>query len=449
MKAEVVDLGPCKKRLSIELEADKVKEQYESVCSELKAEAELPGFRKGRVPRALLLGKFGKQIAADAKSKLVQSSFADAVKEKALEVVGEPDLDLEKIAFDAAKPLAYQCEVEVKPVFDPPECEGLKLERPAAEVADADVEEMVKRLCRRFAEVHPVSEPAQAEDFVIADVRLTVEGKDAWKEQELPLALVGERVVGGLGFELPSEVLLGAKAGEKRTAAVELPVNFHIKEYAGKAAEATLEVKDVKRPKLPELIDELAGKLGYESAEKLRALIREKLASEKKSAAEEALRDQVIDQLIARTKFELPPKLLETASARDELRRHYRLRQMGVGELPDEAREEIHAVSRKQAERDLRAFLIFEKLAKAQKIEVSDAELDKRVGALAAERGADPVAFRAHAEEHGELEMLRADMLEQKAIQFIIGKAEVKDVAAIAPRPKPKAKARGKGKAKD
>jgi trigger factor len=427
MKAEVVDLGPCKKRISVELEAAKVKEQYDTICTELRREAELPGFRKGRVPRSLLTSKFGKQIVADAKSKLIETSFRDVVKEKALEPVGEPELDVEKIEFDVGKPLSYQCEIEVKPVFELPECAGLKLERPADEVTAEDVEKALKSIRRRLAEVHPVSEPAQAEDLVIIDYAVTVEGKDAEKDQEHTVAVKEDRVL-GLPFDLKAAELLGAKSGDQRKIAMELPVNYHIKEYAGKQAEVAIVVKDVKRPKLPEVTDELARKLGAESAEKLNASVRERLAADKKQEADEAVRSQAVDKLLAATKFELPEKLLARASAGNEARRHNRLAQMGVpgDALNDEARQEMQNVSREAAERELRAYLILEKLAKKHGFEASDAEVDGRLAELAARRGADPAVFRRHAEEHGEIEALRAEIAERKVLNFIVEKADIK-----------------------
>jgi trigger factor len=429
MKAEVVDIGPCKKRITVELEAEKVKEQYDTICKELGREADLPGFRKGRVPRSLLTSKFGKQIVADAKSKLIETSYQDVVKEKSLEPVGQPDLDVEKVEFDVEKPLSYQCEVEVKPVFEVPECTGLKLERSSDEVTDEDVEKTLKTIRRRLAEVHPVAEPAQTEDFLALDARVSVDGKEAWKDQELTVALMEDRVL-GLPFDLKAAELLGAKAGDKRTVAVELPVNFRIPEYAGKSAQAEVEVKDVKRPKLPEVTDEFAKKLGAESAEKLKASVRERLANDKKTAAEEALRSQAIDQLVAAAKFELPEKLLARTSAGNEAHRHHRLAQMGLsGEsLTDEAREEMHNVSREAAERELRAYLILEKLAKKHGFEASDAEVDGRLAELAARRGADPAVFRRHAEEHGEIEALRAEITERKVLDFIVEKADIRKV---------------------
>jgi trigger factor len=431
MKSEVVDLGPCRKRLSIELEAEKVREEYDSVCKELEREAELPGFRKGRVPRNLLVSKFGRQITADAKAKLVERSFHEAVEEKKLEVVGEPDLDAEKIEFDVEKPLSFQCEVEVKPVFDLPEVEGLKLERPSEEVTDADVEEVVRRMCRRFAEFHPEAGPAQVEDVVIVDARLEVEGKEVWKDGEVNAAITEDGVV-GLPFGLKTDDLAGVKAGDRRTADVELPMTFHAREYAGKPGRAELSVKDVKRPQVPELTDELAKRFGAAGAEAFRADVRTRIAERKKSDAESALREQVTDQLIAATKFELPGKLLERAAARGEVRRRYQLERMGLAgdALSADARAELASVSRREAERDLRAYLILERLAKARGIEVSDAEVETFLKALAVRRGTDPAALHRHLEETGELEMIRVELAEQKVVKAIIEKAVISEAKA-------------------
>ena len=428
MKSEVVDLGPCKKRISVEIGVEKVKEQYDDVCGEIGRQVQLPGFRRGRVPRTLLESKFGRQIASDVKSKLVDTSFKDVVEERELEPVGEPELDIEKIEFDVEQPLKYEFEVEVKPQFDPPECVGLELGRPATEVTDDDVEAASARIRRRFAEVHPVSEPAKAEDFVTVDAKVIIDGRDAWKDSEMPLGLMDERAL-GLPFELSSEKLIGATAGQKLTADVELPMNFKVEEYRGKKGQAEIEVKEVKRPRLPELDDELAKKLGEASAADLEKKIREGLAAEKQSESDADLRRQIIDQLIAATDFELPEKLLERAAERDELRRRYRLEQMGVkgDALSADARDEMRTISRQQAERDLRAYLIVEKIAKAQKLEASEQEVDAHFAQAAARRGVDPAALKRHAEERGELEAVKTELQEEKAFKFILEKAKIGD----------------------
>ncbi len=445
MKLEVVDLGPCKKRLSVEVGVEKVKEEYDEVCQELGRSVQLPGFRKGRVPRTLLVSKFGRQIDADVKGKLLDSSFKDAVKEKELEPVGEPDLDIEKVEFDAEQPLKYECEIEVKPEFEAPQCEGLELHRPGEEVTDEEVAAAIDRIRRRFAEVHPVAGPAQAEDFLVVDVKLTIDGKEAWKDSELAVGLTEERAL-GLPFELASSALVGQAAGRKIRAEVEVPLNFKIEEYRGKKADAEIEVKDVKRPKLPELDDELAKRVGEPSAEGLRLRVRGGLIEEKKSQAENEVRRQVLDQLIAATSFELPEKLLERTAERDELRRRYQLEQMGLKEdtLSDDARQEMRNVSRQQAEHDLRAFLILERIAKARGIEASDEEVDAHFAALAARRGVEARALKRHAEERGELEAVKGELRERKVMELILAKAQMTDKKPGKPAKKPAEKAEKK-----
>jgi trigger factor len=442
MKAEVLDLGPCKKRLAVEIGAEKVKEQYEEVCNEIGKSIALPGFRKGRVPKTLLVSKFGRQIDADVKAKLLDESFKDAVKEKELEIVGEPDIDAEKIEFDVEKPLKYECEIEVKPEFDAPECEGLKLERPSEIVTDAEVDEASDRIRRRFAQVHPVDGPAGAEDFVTVDVKLSIDDKEAWKDSELPLGLMQEHAL-GLPFEVPSEKFVGMESGKKLKVDVEVPMNFKIEEYRGKKGVAEIEVKEVKRPKLPELDDELAKRVGEETAESLLKRMRDTLGAEKKQNAEGELRKQVIDALIAATDFELPEKLLERTTERDELRRRYQLERMGMpaDALTGDAAEEMRNVSRQQAERDLRGYLILEKIAKAKELEPSEDEVKDHFAVLAAKRGVDPAALMNRAEEQGELEAVKSEMRESKVMELIISKATITEM-------KPKKQAEEKKPAK-
>jgi trigger factor len=271
-----------------------------------------------------------------------------------------------------------------------------------------------------------VSEPAKAEDFLSLDVRLVIDGKEAWKDGDLAVALADERVL-GLPFDLAPEKLVGAAAGAKVSAEVELPMNFRVPEYRGKTATAELEVKDVKRPRLPELDGAFAKRIGEESVEAFRAKVREGLVSEKKMEADNEVRRQILDKLVAATSFELPEKLLARTADRDELRRRYHLQRLGLAgdAMGEEAREELRNVSRQQAERDLRAFLIIEKLAKAKGLDPTDAEVEEHFAGLAARRGADPAALKAHAEEHGEIEVVRSELRERKVMEFILSKAKI------------------------
>jgi trigger factor len=204
-------------------------------------------------------------------------------------------------------------------------------------------------------------------------------------------------------------------------------MNFRIEEYRGKRGSAEIEVKEVKRPRMPELDDDFARKVGEADTSALLERVRHTLEAEKKQNAESELRRQVIDRLIAATDFELPEKLLARAAERDELRRHHQLQRMGMSAeaLGGEAVEEMRNVSRQQAEREMRGYLIIEKIARARGIEPDEQELHSHFAMLAARRGVNTDALMRHAEEHGELEAVRSELRERKVMELILEKAAI------------------------
>jgi len=426
MKAEVVDLGPCKKRLQVEIEVEKVREEYESIYRDLTKEAKIDGFRVGRIPRPLVERRFGRDIARDTKGRLLARSFEEAVKEKGLRPVGEPDLDLEAIELDREKPFTYDVTVEVKPNFDLPGYKGLTLEAPRVEPTDDDVKEALTGVRRRAADLEPVASAAKTGDYLVVDARVAGEdGAELWKEEEM-MVLLGEKEVQGLPFTLGAESL-AKKAGAEVTESVELGARFPVEAARGKKAEAIIKIHDVKRPKLPPLDEDFAKKMGFESIEKMLEHTRAQITTERERGAQYQLRLKAVDALIAGAGFPLPEKLLEDQAQRIAMRNKLRLAQFGLPrDEIDKRGEEIEKQSKEQAEREIRQFLLLERIAEEEKVEVAPAELEQEIHRAAASANKTPAQVRGELESEGTLGLLEVDLREQKVLDFIISNADIK-----------------------
>src|ERR1041384_2128615 len=164
-KVEIQEVGPCKHKLKVEIAADRVKERIEHKYHELAESVELPGFRKGNAPRAILERKFGKALLDDLKFELLSASFEEIKETQKLEPVGEPDVaEVEKLAIEAGKPFAYDVTIEVRPTIEVKSYEGLKVTKPSIAVEEKDIEAVMKSFLESKAELVPAEDGVAREN---------------------------------------------------------------------------------------------------------------------------------------------------------------------------------------------------------------------------------------------------------------------------------------------
>jgi len=267
----IEDVGPCKKKVCVEIPEEAVRSATDEQYENLRKEAIVPGFRRGRAPRRLLEKRFGKETNEQIKLKLLADASDSAIKDNEVDVLRDPDVDFENIELPEAGPLKFDFEVEVRPEFDLPELEGIAVEKTKLEVTDEQVNREIEQL-RRWSGIWAPREggAAELEDQVIADVVLKAE--DVEEEQKLDNVEIYVRqngFVGAVPVEKLDEVLTGAKAGETRETSVDVPKTYFREEYRGKKVDVKITVKDIKCLK-PAAVDEgFFKRLGVEDEDEL------------------------------------------------------------------------------------------------------------------------------------------------------------------------------------
>ncbi len=430
-RVEVSEDGPVARQVEVEVPAARVRKAFERAYKQLARTARVRGFRPGKVPRSVLQRMYGPALSEDIERTLVGETLGEALEQSELVPVSEPSIDAEAPQQDA--PFVYRARVEVRPEFELGELEGLPVTRPDEEVTDEQVEAELESLRQRQASL--VEEP---EDAVAANGHLLSIDFDG--------SIDGEPFEGGSGkgvtLELGAgqfiagfdEQLEGVRAGESRTVRAQFPDDYQAEHLAGKAADFDVRVESIKRRDVPDLDDEFAKDLGdFETLDELRAKLRESLEAQRKREVEAAVRRSLLDALIERTPFEVPPGMVaERVQRRIHSARHdLEGRGMPANWIDAQAAgwEESW---RPSAEREIRESWLLEAVAKQREIEVEDeavaVRLEELVQAEAAE-GGDPQRLRRAWREAGLDDAVRRQLAEERAVEFLLGEAKVESTA--------------------
>lgn len=442
-KVKVSDSGPCKKKVAIEIPEEKIKQALEADYAELRAEAVVPGFRKGKAPMRLVEKRFGKDISEQVKLKLIAEATDEALKDKKVDSIGQdPDVDIEAIELPESGAMKFEFEVEVRPEFDLPELDGIDVEKPKIEVTDKQVKEEMGELQKRAGLWQP-AEGAKAEidDQVIADVVVKIEGSDEDAQKDATEIFVrNSGTVAGVPVSDLDKLLVGAKAGDTKTTTVDVPATFYNEEYREKKVDLEIKVDEVKKLVPAELNEDFFKRFGVENEDELKNAIRENAEDMIEQQSRNAMSASVRQYLLDKTKFDLPGDVVADQSQRLLQRQYINMMMQGMDrEKIEEQMEELRTSSEEQAKEQLKYFFIMDKIAEKLEVEVNDAEINSHIAQVAAQRGRRPEKMREDMIKDGSLAQFSIQVREEKCIEKILEKANIKEVKPKAAAAKKKA----------
>jgi trigger factor len=423
IRVRSVEETPVVRTLEVAVDVKRVQRAYDRAYQDLAKRVPVRGFRPGKAPRSVLEKLYGAQIAEQIEQGLVAETLGDALEQAGIEPVAEPAISARAPAADAE--FTYTARVEVRPRFELPELSGLPAKKPRFAVTEEDIERELEGLRQRHAAlIEEPAETAAANGHVLTiDFVGRIDGKpfEGGSGQGVELELGSGRFL--TGFE---EQLVGVRAGEDRELHVRFPDDYATKELAGKDAVFAVHVAAIRRRAVPALDDEFAKDLGeFESLEALRTRVRTDLAAARERAANAELNRTLLDALVARTSFALPPgmvarqldRLLENAARRLAGAIPPQQLELQIGRWKEEWRP--------RAEREVREMLLLEAIAKARSIEAEPAEIEARVGELAREQRIDPARLRRSFGEEGLERVVRAQLVDEKVLAFLASMAKV------------------------
>jgi len=427
----IEEAGPCKKKVTIEIPEETLINVTDEQYRNLRGEALVPGFRKGRAPRKLLEKRFGKETVEQIKLKLVAAATESAIKDNELEILGEPDIDIEKIEMPTEGPLKFGFEVEVHPEIDLPKLEGIPLNKQKLDVTDEQVDSEIERF-RKYSGVWTPRKDGvvQLDDQIIADV--TLKAEDVEEEQKLDNIEIYARpnsFVAAVPVQKLDESLVGAKAGDTKQMSVDVPKTYFKEEYRGKKVDIRIHIKDIKWLKPAELDENFLTRLGVKDKNELREKTGEALHNQIETKLRTEMTEQIYKYLLDNTNFDLPLDIVAKQANTVLQRQYINLMTQGLSrEQIDQQMEQLRASSEERAKEQLKTFFIMDKVADKLDIEVSDEELNGHIAQLAIQQGQRPERMREQMVRDGTLAQFRLEVRQSQCIAKLLETAKITEI---------------------
>ncbi|MDN5347258.1 MAG: trigger factor [Clostridia bacterium] len=420
MKSTVEKLDRNRVVLEVEVEEPQVARAIDQAYKKLVRQVNIPGFRKGKVPRFIFERYVGKEpLYSEAIEIIIPHAYQEALAENKIEPIDMPQFEI--VQVEEGRPFIFKATVEVKPEVKLGLYKGLEVTKPEVKVTEEDIDRYLKELQERYAEMVVVEEgPVQVGDLVSIDFSTVVNGEERPDlEGKDQLVEIGSQMFIP-GFE---EQLVGSKVGEEREIKITFPEDYRDKELAGKEAVFRVKVLGIKRKELKPIDDEFARDVSEcENLAELREDIRRRLLKAREEAARAAVRNQAVAKAVEGAEVELPQVLVNRRLdvLVNELELNLRIQGLKLDKfLADSGKtmEELRSELRPRAELEVKRDLVLEAIAKAEGIEVTHEDLEQEIERLAQ-------AYRQEKEKiketlAGDLEGLKYDIMIKKAINFI------------------------------
>lgn len=430
----IEESGPCRKKISVEIPEKTIKASLEEQFQDIKRDAAIPGFRKGRAPMRLVEKRFGNEIGLQVKLKLLADASQAAVDANDLDLLGDPDIDHEKIELPETGPLKFDFEVEVRPNFELPELEGIKVEKPKVEVSDEKIDEEIMAMRKRSGVWSPKEGGVvEKDDQIIADVVMIIDGVEEHEKLDNTEIFIRETgFVGGVPVDGLDKLLVKAKSGDEKKTSVEVPKTYFNEQYRGKKIDIEITVKDIKKLEPAELTPEFLERFGVDSEDDLREKMMDMRSSQAEKEARSAMADQVYQHLLEKVDLDLPESIVADQSTRILQRQYTNLLMRGLQkEQLDEQMQELRASSEEQAEEQLKLFFVMDKVAEKLDISTTEEEINGHIAQIAAQRNRRPEKVREELAKDGSLAQFSLQVREHKCIEKILESAQIVEVKEV------------------
>lgn len=431
MKANVEKIETNQMLLEVEVDSQELEKAVDQAYRRLVHKYNIPGFRKGKVPRAVFERYVGTEfLYQEALDGLLPNAYAEAVKETAIEPVDQPELEI--VQLEAGKPFIFKAKVTVMPEVTLGEYKGLEVDKPVVNITDEEVNNYLKALQERYAQLVTLEEgQVQADDIAVIDFEGFVDGEpfEGGKGEDYPLGIGSNSFIPG--FE---EQLIGVAVGEEKDVVVTFPQEYHAEELAGKEAVFKVKVKTIRRKELSPLDDEFAKDVSeFDTLEELKADAREKLEQSARSRAEAVVREQVIDKAAANAQVEIPPVMIERQIDYMVQELGYNLQMQGLNleqylQFTGKTDAELRENYRERAHKSVLAELTLGAIAKAENIQATDEDVNRELQKIAERFQQDVEEVRENVIKNNRLESLKDSIVVDKTVDFLVEAAKITEV---------------------
>ena len=429
MEVSVDDLSSVKKILHIEIPEEEVTAELNKAYQELKGTAKIKGFRKGKVPRNVLVKMFKKEVNKDVLTKLIQDSFYPAISKAKLEPLGQPTVEPSEFSEDG--PYKYDISLEIKPELGDIDFKGLELKKTVGKVEEGDVDGQIKMLQRNMAEQKTVQEDRaiRDDDLVLLDYEVFKDGKpfeEVTKAENFKLK-IGEALI---AKEI-DEALIGTKPGDNKDIDIKFPEDHFKDTLAGLAVTFKVKINQILEDILPKIDDKFLETLGqFKTIDDLKNAIENNLKQGYLARAEQELQEQVFDLILGKMDFDVPDVMIqeELQAILTQMLQSYQVQELKQEEL-EKLRDTLAAKYRDLAENQVKRHLILSGVAEQEKLELSEEEIDQGLTEMSARLKMQVEELKRKYEDNPQgMEFFKHTLLEKNAMRFIIESSTVENV---------------------
>ncbi len=424
VKVEKLEKGMAK--LTIEVDSEALDKAIDKAYQKNKNRMQIPGFRKGKAPRAIIEKMYGKEIFyEDAANILIPDEYEKAFDECGEEIVSSPSVDV--VQIEAGKPFIFTATVALKPEIKLGKYKGVKIDKIDTMVSDDEVNAAIERERENSARTISVEDrPVKDKDLTVIDFEGFVDGVafEGGKGENYSLTIGSGTFIPG--FE---DQLIGAKIGEETEVKVTFPEDYHADELKGKDAVFKCTVKEIKEKELPELNDEFASEVSeYETFDEYKAATLKNIQEKKLSEAKQKKQDAVLEAIVSASEIEIPDAMLETEKRQmlQDFARNIQSQGLTMdqyfkftGMKPEQLMEQMGP----NAEKRIKSTLVLENVAKAEKMEISDEDLENEFKRMAETYKMDIEKVKELVGDAG-LKEVKKDLLIKKALDFVTENAK-------------------------
>lgn len=414
-------------KLTIEVPYEEFDKAVDQAYKKNKNKINVPGFRKGKVPRQMVEKMYGKEVFfEDAANIIIPDAYSKAYDECEEEIVSSPKIDVVQMEVD--KPFIFTAEVALNPSVKLGEYKGIEIERLDTEVTEADIDEQIQQERNRQARIVTVEGRAIKEgDTAVIDFEGFIDGEafEGGKGENYSLEIGSNSFIAG--FE---EQLIGKNTGEECDVEVTFPEDYHAENLAGKPAVFKCKIHEVKEKQLPELDEEFADDAGFDSVEEYKEDVKKKLVEKREKESKEQKEDAVIDAIIEKAEMDIPEPMIETQQRQliDEFAQQLSMQGLSLEQyfmFTGMTRDMMMEQTKPRAEKKIKARLVLEAVADAEKMEVSEEEYENELKDMAESYKMEIDKLKDILAEVDE-KMIKKDLKIKKAIDFVVANAKEK-----------------------
>jgi len=430
LSVKVEDLSQVKKKISFEIPWAYVKDELDGVYRSIGKKAKIKGFRPGKVPRKVLETYFKSDAEGEAITNIVNRYYWQELDERKIVTLSRPEIEQNGLKEDTD--FAFSASFETEPDIDPQGYQGIELTKTEIKVSDADMEKRLQEIRKMFASLEDVPEDRQAVmgDFVTIDFAGTLGGEalPELKADDYLLELGSKRLVPG--FE---EQITGMKKGETLDIQVKFPDDYSEQKMAGKDVTFTVTLKELKQQKLPEIDENFIKNFDkYNTLDDLKNDVRKSMEEQCRRQSDVKLKELMTEIVLKANEFEAPPSLVERQIFYMMADTQKRMRAAGMDEKNSmELSFRMHDQFKTDAEKTVKSFLLFKKIAEKEAVTVTDEDIDNHIKELADIHHMNPESVQKIYEDGEKKESLKADILQKKVFDFIEQRANIKVIEKV------------------